>query len=137
MDQESRTFESDSEFARAYHLIGRLELHLRYLIPITLSNYAEERGHAAWHEIVPLNKYAQNSLNRAHNAALMAKQDISTISSFLPLSFWRYLLIDLHMNSALRLRHNVAHYNLNCLGTLRFSQQKVEWLLDSLGVTNV
>lgn len=166
MDEESLTFERNPEFARAYNLIGRLELHLRYQIPITLSNYAEERGHRAWHEVVPLNEYAQNSLNRAHNAALIAKQEKSMVPNFLPLSFWRNLLsnrnygalwlpnlhvifpglensktrsafrqVDLHMNSALRLRHNVAHYNLNCLGTIEFSQQKVEWLLDSLGVT--
>ena len=166
MDEESRTFERNSEFARAYNLIGRLELHLRYQIPITLSSYAEERGHREWHEVVPLNEYAQNSLNRANKAVLMAKQEKSTASTFLPFSFWRYLLsnrnygdlwlpnlhvifpglenpktrsafrqVDLHMNSALRLRHNVAHYNLNCLGTIAFSQKKVEWLLDSLGVT--
>jgi len=37
------------------------------------------------------------------------------------------------MDSALRLRNNIAHYNLNHLGGLEHSQEKVLWLINAVG----
>jgi hypothetical protein len=40
--------------------------------------------------------------------------------------------IDKNMDTALRLRNSVAHFNMQSLPNIEFSKKKVQWLLDAL-----
>lgn len=40
------------------------------------------------------------------------------------------------MDTSLRLRNNVAHYNLASIKNMKYSQESVIWLLANMGVKN-
>ena len=43
-----------------------------------------------------------------------------------------FRLIDKNMDTALRLRNSVAHFNMQSLPNIEFSKKKVQWLIDAL-----
>lgn len=43
-----------------------------------------------------------------------------------------FQVIDKNMDTALRLRNSVAHFNMQSLPNIEFSKKKVQWLLDAL-----
>ena len=43
-----------------------------------------------------------------------------------------FRLIDKNMDTALRLRNSVAHFNMQSLPNIEFSKEKVQWLIDAL-----
>ena len=50
-----------------------------------------------------------------------------------PKSLSSFKIVNKHLDSALRLRNNVAHYNLKSLDTAEFSQERVQWILEMTG----
>lgn len=81
-------------FSRIYLLIGLLEKSLQTVIPTLFSNYSQLHGLAHWYDVPPLSGKGEISLRMAIRKAeeLGFDQTTSPLESFLPLSFWRYLV---------------------------------------------
>jgi hypothetical protein len=138
----------------AYFLIGSLELRLRSVIPITLSTLNSPRISEAWMRNLDLSEKGVLTLNRAIVLSPLSPQEFLPFSFWRYLlsskhygSLWlpklhlafpgiskpksreSFLKIDKAMDSALRLRNQVAHYNVRNYGAIGFSQEKIEWLI--------
>ncbi|MCX6439964.1 MAG: hypothetical protein NTZ91_01460 [Actinobacteria bacterium] len=150
--------ELHTQFAFSYLLIGLLEVTLRREIPVTLSkdNQGED---VHWYSHLPLNERGQNSLNIALQISRKSPENYLPLSFWRFLlsnknygSLWLpslhrvfpeisspkriniFRTIDKNMDTALRLRNNVAHFNLDALKNMHYSQERVKWLLINLGV---
>ena len=136
----------------AYTQIGILELRLRSKVPEVLSN--RENTHGSWFENLNLNEIGAEDLRRARQLKPASPEDMLSLSFWRyllsnkhygelwlphlhkafpntksPKSHQTFKNIDLAMNSSLRLRNKIAHYNLDELAAISYSVQKVEWLI--------
>ena len=146
------------QFEFSYFLLGLLEISLRNKIPITLS---EKCGSSQpyWYSQLPLNERGQISLMRALQINRKCPENYLPLSFWRFLlsnknygSLWLpslhrifpeipspkrmniFKTIDKNMDTALRLRNSVAHFNCDALSTMPYSQMRVKWLLTNLGV---
>jgi len=150
--------EIHKQFEFSYLFIGLLEVHLRQRIPLTLGeNYAS--GHPHWYSHLPLNERGQKSLTVALQMSRNSPENYLPLSFWRFLmsnknygSLWLpslhaifpeisspkrmdiFRTIDKNMDTALRLRNNVAHFNFDALKNMQYSQERVKWLLINLGV---
>ncbi|MSO63958.1 MAG: hypothetical protein CK518_02335 [Actinobacteria bacterium] len=147
-------------FEYSYFLIGLLEVSLREHVPLALSNYHATRDTLRWYEKLPLNEKGSEALQKAvamnpeapeHHLPLPFWRYLFSARNYgslwLPVlhmvfpqlldakNISSFKLIDKYFDSALRLRNNVAHYNLSSGQTLQFSQEKVRWLLLKLDIS--
>lgn len=149
------------QFEYSYFLIGLLEINLRERIPMALRKYQSNREVLHWYEKLPLNNKGKEALT----AAVLINPESPEYHLTLPFwrylfsgrnygSLWLPVLsevfprllnakdlssfrqIDKYFDTALRLRNNVAHYNLSSGQTLQFSQEKVKWLLLNLDISD-
>jgi hypothetical protein len=158
-----KEFESHKESLKvAYYLVGVLELRLRVVIPATLGNSTGDVSEVQWFSELKLSEQGRSTLARARLQDPSFPQDFLPFSFWRYLlssrnygSLWiprvhlafpliddpkshkTFLTIDKGMDSALRLRNNIAHYNLNHLGGLQHSQEKVLWLINAVGAPTV
>jgi hypothetical protein len=157
MSQIEELHRLSPQISFAYKQIGKLELSLRNIIPITLSNLKSCQKNQEWPKTILLDLRSSDVLARAVEKNSINPED------FLPFSFWRFLFskknygslwvpklhrcfpnlenatsftsfkeIDHAMDSTLRLRNNIAHYQINKLKNIRFSVKNVTWLLSQI-----
>ena len=139
------------EFTSAYILIGSLELRLREAIPRVLKGYAYKKGYAEWHDVLRVKGIGEVALEEAKKRLLSRAHSGEGIENFLqygalwlpslyrvfpevdkPKDIRVFRLIDKNMDTALRLRNSVAHFNMQSLPNIEFSKKKVQWLIDAL-----
>jgi hypothetical protein len=145
------------EILQGYLQIGRLELKLRKVIPFTLNNSKFSQPHQLWHQKIHLTPRSLEVLNRAvskdsrypehflpfsfwryllsgrNYAGLWVPnlyQCFPELSS--PQTHKTFQTVDIAMNSALRLRNNLAHYQIHKLGNINYSLKRVNWLIDNV-----
>jgi hypothetical protein len=146
----------------AYYLIGVLELRLRHIIPVTLSSLSKEGASEAWSRNLNLSEKGFQTLNRAkvlnpefpqeflpfsfwryllsskHYGSLWIPKLYSVFPGMsAPKSRNSFLQIDKAMDTALRLRNQVAHYNLRNYRGFQYSQSKIEWLIELMDTNEV
>ena len=159
MGWEKDYLESHRRFEYSYFLVGLLEIKLRTSIPEIINLNPQVTGTKRWYTTLPLNERSSHALeiallidneNPEHYLPLsfwrylLSSKNygslwLPTLYQLFPLldspkSFRNFKLIDKHMDSALRLRNNIAHYNLDAAKNMSFAQNKVKWLLINLGV---
>jgi hypothetical protein len=146
-------FERNREaILHAYIQIGILELKLRSKIPAVL--ITSEHPTVAWFEKLSLNGKGVEDLERARATKPSSPEDLLSLSFWRyllsnrhygelwlphlhkafpnvdsPKDFITFKSIDQAMDSSLRLRNKIAHYNLDELGAIEHSVKKVEWLI--------
>ena len=112
-----------------------------------------------WHSELQLNEQGQKSLKYALKMNRESPEDYLPLSFWrfllsnknygqlwlpslhavfpgisLPKRIDSFKTVDKNMDTALRLRNNVAHFNLEAVKHMPFSQEKTKWLLINLGV---
>ena len=144
---------------KSYFLIGLLEITLRESIPLTLRNYHHMSREQPWYEGLLLNAKGEAALSSAISIDSSHPEQYLTLPFWRYLfssknygSLWlpvlhqvfselkepkdisTFRIVDKHFDTALRLRNNVAHYNLDIKASIEFSGDKVIWLLRNLGI---
>jgi hypothetical protein len=146
-------FERNREaILHAYTQIGILELKLRTSIPPAL--LGSEQTARNWYEKLTLNQKGVEDLERAKGQKPTSPEDLLSLSFWRyllsnknygglwlphlhkafpgvssPKDIETFREIDRAMDSSLRLRHKIAHYNLDELENIEHSVKKVEWLV--------
>lgn len=149
-------FERNREsILKAYVQIGILELRLRSCLPQTLVH--PENLDEKWFSGVKLNEKGFTSLRRSIQLNPNSPEDVLPLSFWryllsnknygalwlphlhkafrkldAPKSRSTFKEIDKAMDTALRFRNNVAHYNLDSLKTINYSLTKVNKLIELL-----
>ncbi len=136
----------------AYFQIGILELRLRSRVPDAL--FQADMPEAPWFEKLNLNKKGLDDLERARASKPDSPEDLLSLSFWRyllsnrhygelwlphlhkafpnldsPKEFRTFKSIDQAMDSSLRLRNKIAHYNLDELAAIEHSVAKVDWLI--------
>ena len=136
----------------AYTQIGILELNLRTNIPTSLLR--SERSTGNWYEKLSLNQKGVEDLKRARTQKPTSPEDLLSLSFWRyllsnknygglwlphlhkafpgvgsPKNIETFREVDRAMDSSLRLRHKIAHYNVDELENIEYSVKKVEWLV--------
>lgn len=146
-------FERNREsILHAYSQIGILELRLRSKVPMALVERSPNQEF--WFENLKLNEKGVEDLNRARQQKPNSPEDMLSLSFWRyllsnrhygdlwlphlhkvfpkvdsPKSHGTFKAIDQAMNSSLRLRNKIAHYNLDELKSIEYSVKKTEWLI--------
>lgn len=154
--QRLAQFERNREaILHAYIQIGILELILRSRVPAVLID--PDQPTIGWFEKLNLNEKGIEDLNRARELKPTSPEDLLSLSFWRyllsnrhygelwlphlhkafpkidsPKAFKTFKLIDQAMDSSLRLRNKIAHYNLDELNAIEHSVKKVEWLISVL-----
>ena len=151
--------ELHKQFEFSYFLIGLLEVSLRKQIPVALANKLVEGDRLKWHSGLQLNEQGQKSLKYALKMNREFPEDYLPLSFWrfllsnrnygplwlpslhavfpgisLPKRINSFKMVDKNMDTSLRLRNNVAHFNLDAARHMPFSQEKTKWLLINMGV---
>lgn len=151
--------ELHKQFEISYFLVGLLEVILRKEIPIALTKKLVGGKRVQWHSGLQLNEQGEKSLKYALKMNSEFPEDYLPLSFWrfllsnrnygplwlpslyrvfpgisLPKRIQSFKTVDKNMDTALRLRNNVAHFNLEALKHMPFSQEKTKWLLINLGV---
>ena len=136
----------------AYFQIGILELRLRSRVPDALLQ--GDMPEVPWFEKLNLNGKGLEDLERARASKPNSPEDLLSLSFWryllsnrhygelwlphlhkafpnldFPKEFRTFKSIDQAMDTSLRLRNKIAHYNLDELGAIEHSVVKVEWLI--------
>ena len=153
--------ELHKHFEFSYFLIALLEVSLRNQIPMILSQRRGGSGNSTWYSTLPLKKQGLSSLSYALRLNSSSPEEHLPFSfwRFLlsnrnygqlwlpnlhnafphlssPKTFNSFKAVDKSMDTSLRLRNNVAHYNLASIKNMKYSQESVIWLLANMGVKN-
>ena len=159
MSWEKDYLESHRRFEYSYFLVGLLEIKLRTSIPRILNLNPNTTDAKCWYTTLPSNERSSKTLRVAllidnENPEnylplsfwryLLSSKNygslwLPTLYQLFPQidspkSLRNFKIVDKHLDSALRLRNNVAHYNLAAGKNMSFAQNKVKWLLINLGV---
>lgn len=151
--------ESYKYFGFSYFLIGLLEVNLRTQVPDALGKRFQEKERLNWYSQLQLNTQGGNSLNLALKINrknpenylpfsfwryLFSNKNYGTLwlpslhSIFpgvtAPKRIDSFRAVDKNMDTALRLRNKVAHFNSDEVKNMCFSQERVKWLLVNMGV---
>jgi len=151
--------ELHKQFEISYFLVGLLEVSLRRQIPAALAKKLVGGDKLKWHSGLQLNEQGQKSLKYALKMNKVFPEEYLPLSFWrfllsnrnygplwlpslytvfpgisLPKRIKSFKTVDKNMDTALRLRNNVAHFNLEAVKNMRFSQEKTKWLLINLGV---
>jgi len=143
----------------AFLQIGTLELSLRNLIPNNLSNLSNDLRSDDWPNHLALDFRSTEVLARAKLKDSQHPEEYLPFSfwRFLfskrnygslwvptlhkcfpklenPKSFNSFKDVDHAMDSTLRLRNNIAHYQISKLANMQFTVNRVSWLLDLLSI---
>lgn len=154
MDHRNEFEGSFPKYANAFGLIGQLELALRWNIPTVLKSSQES---STWYERLRLKERRLLDLNRALGNSSEFPEQYLPFSFWRhllsaqhygdlwlphlykvfgnienPKDFNTFTEIDKAMDSAYRLRNNLAHFNIQKLRTIDFATQRVEWLLEMM-----
>jgi hypothetical protein len=150
-------FERNREsILHAYSQIGILELRLRSKVPMALAEAKPKQEY--WFENLRLNEKGVEDLKRARQQKPISPEDLLSLSFWRyllsnrhygelwlphlhkafpkvesPKSHGTFKAIDQAMNSSLRLRNKIAHYNLDELRSIEHSVKKTEWLIQIMG----
>ena len=150
-------FERNREsILHAYSQIGILELRLRSKVPMALAEAKPKQEY--WFENLSLNEKGVEDLKRARQQKPILPEDTLSLSFWRyllsnrhygdlwlphlykafpkvesPKSHGTFKAIDQAMNSSLRLRNKIAHYNLDGLRSIEHSVKKTEWLIQIMG----
>ncbi len=83
-----------SNFSRIYLLVCLLEKSLQRVVPPILSSYSQLHGLVNWYDVLKLSQKGDIALRRAINKAEHSRlrREGVPFESYLPLSFWRYLV---------------------------------------------
>lgn len=159
MTSQKNYLELHKHFQFSYFLIGLLEMNLRKQVPLALSKRFEGEETFKWYSGLRLNEQGQKSLNIALQINrdfpenylpfsfwryLLSNKNYGPLwlptlhTIFLAIESPRkinsFRAVDKNMDTALRLRNNVAHFNMDAAKHMYFSQERVKWLLINLGV---
>ncbi|MDP1851417.1 MAG: hypothetical protein Q8K48_03260 [Candidatus Planktophila sp.] len=151
--------ELHKQFEFSYFLIGLLEVSLRKQIPLALAKKLIKDDRLKWHSGLQLNEQGQKSLKYALNMNRESPENYLPLSFWrfllsnrnygplwlpslhtvfsgisLPKRIESFKTVDKNMDTALRLRNNVAHFNVDAVRHMPFSQEKTRWLLINLGI---
>ncbi|MBF8252375.1 MAG: hypothetical protein HW379_717 [Actinobacteria bacterium] len=151
--------ELHKQFEFSYFLIGLLEVSLRKQIPVALTKKFIGSDRLKWHSGLQLNEQGQKSLKYALKMNRESPENYLPLSFWrfllskrnygplwlpslhtvfpgisLPKRIDSFKTVDKNMDTALRLRNNVAHFNLDSVRHMPFSQEKTKWLLINLGI---
>jgi len=146
-------FERNREtILHAYSQIGILELRLRSKVPMALAE--AKPNQESWFENLKLNEKGVEDLKRARQQKPNSPEDMLSLSFWRyllsnrhygdlwlphlhkafpkvdsPKSHRAFKAVDQAMNSSLRLRNKIAHYNLDELRAIEHSVKRAEWLI--------
>ena len=153
--------ESREHFEFSYFLIGLLEVNLRTHVPDALKGGFQRNNSLNWYSNLQLNKQGENSLNLAlqinrknpenylpfsfwrylfsnRNYGTLWLPSLHTLFPGVsaPKTINSFKAVDKNMDTALRLRNNVAHFKITEVRNMRFSQERVKWLLINMGIAD-
>ena len=139
----------------AYFRIGILELRLRSRVPAALHH--GDLPEELWFEKLKLSGKGLEDLERARASKPDSPEDLLSLSFWRyllsnrhygelwlphlhkafpnvdsPKKFRTFKSVDHAMDSSLRLRNKIAHYNLDELGAIEHSLKKVDWLIQAM-----
>jgi len=143
-------------FLGAYALVGELEMTLRERVPLTLSKHFGVDRHN-WYSELKLDEKSRLRLDRALQINRKNPESALTFSFWrylfissnygnlwlpvlhkvfpeldYPKNLASFKLIERNLHSTLKLRNDVAHYNLGATRNLTLSIRNAQWILDQM-----